>query len=186
MDDKDGPLGVAGAAAATALAAWFTVTALSQHPDRTNFDRIRHLDWIGLGIPDWRFFAPNPAQQDYRLFHRSLDADGNETAWREAMPMAPRRWTQALWFPSRRQDKGFFDLMSQTVTLMNEPRAKVADTVPYRLLAGHVEHELRAERRHSGRPLPRGFQFLVAQDGGYDDEETPSYLFTSAFIPLTP
>ena len=67
------------------LCGWWVVTLLSQHAQRT-FDRLRPLDRIGLVIPNWRFFAPEPAVHDFHLLYRIRDLDETGTIIVPATP----------------------------------------------------------------------------------------------------
>ena len=55
-------------------------------------------------------------------------------------------------------------------------------TAAYRLLRDFVEYAVRQE--HSEDAMPQGFQFIVAQDTGLDEEPEPSYLLVSEFCRL--
>jgi hypothetical protein len=179
------PDGVAGRAAPVALSvglgSWLLATAASQHPHRA-FDGLRRFDPVGLGLPNWRFFAPEPAQHDYHVLHRVLAADGTQGEWVETSTISPRRWSHVLFFPDRRREKGLFDVASELSGLMVDPRIDLTRTVPFELLRNAVELRVRAD--HAGGPAPRGFQFLLARHTGHDEEPEPEYLLASPFIPL--
>jgi hypothetical protein len=69
---------------------------------------IRLLDGLFL-IPEWKFFAPNPARGDFHLLYRDRLADGTLTPWTEVAPGEPRRWWNIVWNPGRRGRKALFD-----------------------------------------------------------------------------
>lgn len=75
--------------AAAGFATWLTATALCQHPDRS-FDRLRGSAAGRTLIPDWRFFAPNPALHDFHVLHRVVLAGGDATPWRLSSELAER------------------------------------------------------------------------------------------------
>ncbi|MFJ3492800.1 DUF5819 family protein [Streptomyces sp. NPDC086091] len=162
------------------LALWFGATVTGQHPNRA-FDRVRDLDRAGLTIPNWRFFAPEPAQHDFHVLHRVLTEDGEQTPWAETSAVAPRLWRHAAWFPGRRREKALFDICSELIILMSRPGLDLSRFPSYRMLSDFTERAVRAE--HAGR-LPRGFQFLIARHTGHDQEQEPDYLFVSPFVPL--
>ncbi|MDK6259793.1 hypothetical protein QP119_05060 [Corynebacterium frankenforstense] len=91
--------------------AWLVATVLSQHPDSA-LDRVRRWD-DGVGntvIPNWRFFAPNPAVEDVRIMYRFANKERTEhSAWKELQTISPRSIAQVLWFPGRREEKAVFD-----------------------------------------------------------------------------
>jgi hypothetical protein len=163
------------------LGAWFLATAASQHPHRV-FDRVRDYDPTGLLVPNWRFFAPEPAQHDFHLLYRVLSTDGEQSPWREALQIAARRWLHAVWYPDRRRDKAMFDVCTELLRSMAAPARDVTLAPAYQLLADFVESSIRAQ--HGDRAMPQGFQFLVARHSGHDAEHDPDYIMTSPFIPL--
>lgn len=59
MGRRPAPTTVITTAVEAVFAGWFVLTLLTQHPQRS-FDRLRSLDPVGLTIPNWRFFAPEP------------------------------------------------------------------------------------------------------------------------------
>jgi hypothetical protein len=178
---EDRPGGIPAALAIAGLSGWLVTTIASQHPHRA-FDRFRDFDPIGLLVPNWRFFAPEPAMHDFHLLHRVLEPDGEATSWEETIRIPARVWRHAAWHPERRRDKAMFDVCNELVTLLAVPSLDVTATAAYRLLRDHVEVVVRAQRH--GRPLPQGFQFLIVRHTGHDDAPEPDYLLASAFEPL--
>jgi hypothetical protein len=165
------------------LGLWFTATAASQHPN-TMFDRLRNYDRAGLLIPNWRFFAPEPARHDFHVLHRVLTADGVETPWDETSRFVPRAWSHALWFPRQRRHKAIFDVCHDLVRHLQAPERQITESPAYRLLQEFVECTVRTD--FAGRELPQGFQFTVARHTGYDQDQDPDYILVSPFVPLTP
>jgi hypothetical protein len=163
------------------LGAWFLATAASQHPHRA-FDRFRDYDPTGLFVPNWRFFAPEPARHDFHVLHRVLTADGEQTPWRETTSISPRAWRHMAWFPDRRRDKAVFDVCNELILLLAIPNVRIERSAPFELLRDAVELEVRREYA-GGRP-PQGFQFLVARHTGHDQEPEPDYLLASPFVAL--
>lgn len=159
------------------LAGWVSVTALSQHPNRI-FDRFRRHDALGVAIPNWRFFAPEPAVHDFRILYRYLEADGRQTEWVESTAISPRGWRQAVWFPDRRRDKGLIDICNELITHLKVAGLDLTTTPAYRVLRDFVAVTLADQ--HVGPP-PRGFQFLVLRHTGHDEEPDPEYMFASRF-----
>lgn len=165
---------------AAVLGSWVAVTALSQHPNRT-FDRFRRRDPLGVVIPNWRFFAPDPAVHDFRVLHRWLCADGTQTAWREPTVIPGRTWRQAFWFPDRRADKALIDVCGELVTYLQMPGLDLTTTPAYRLLRSFTRSSVAAATADDPAGPPRGFQFLVLRHTGHDEEPEPDYLFASRF-----
>jgi len=161
------------------LSAWLAITAASQHPHRI-FDRFRARDRTGLLIPNWRFFAPEPATHDYHVLYRVLSNSGAQSQWMAASDISLRNWLQTVWFPRRRQDKAMFDICNELALVMGRRDINLVTTPGYKLLRDFVERRIGGEQG----PLPQGFQFLVAQYSGYDDTTEPRYVFVSPFVPL--
>ncbi len=175
---KDGVAKFAGGATAAAAVAVILATAFSQHPNRA-FDRFRRFDRIGFWLPNWRFFAPEPAMADYHILHRVLDADDDVSPWIETHVIAPRKLSHVLWFPDRRVDKGVFDATSELLGLLPHGEATVLASPAYQLMVGFV----RARIDREPHPPLSGFQFLIARAGGYDPEMEPEEMLTSPFVP---
>lgn len=161
------------------LGAWLVASAASQHPQRI-FDRVRRYDVTNTLIPDWRFFAPEPAQHDFVLLRRTLTAEEIETPWVNVVEVRPRAWSHGVWFPARRLDKAIHDLSDQLTRQMGLIGDDGTSGTAYKLLRGLVERHVRAE---SGA-TPKGFQFMLARSGGYDGSEEPDYIYLSKFEEL--
>ena len=155
------------------FAGWLVATILSQHPDRS-YDKARNLDRTGTGIliPNWRFFAPNPAVEDQHFLYRLANEDHTEhTQWREVYSIVPRRLVHAFWFPGRRIEKAVFDVAS---TLLHNsgamtPLHQEAKQSAYQLINEFIRRRLTPE---PGYPL---FQVLLVRYSGYDHSEDPKY-----------
>jgi hypothetical protein len=167
-----------------ALAAWLVGTALSQHPLRA-FDRVRSgFRRVGLLIPDWRFFAPEPGRWDDHLMVRTIGDDGEPTPWRAVNRYAPRRWRHAVFFPENRVEKALADSVAVLLTRLSANDREITDLLEYRLLRGFVEGHVRAQ--HTAATLPRGFQFLVLRDAGHDEGNELTMSLVSRFEALDP
>ena len=171
-------------AASAAFGSWVLATLASQHPHRA-FDGLRRFDPVGLALPNWRFFAPEPAQHDYHVLHRVLRADGTESPWVETTSICMRCWKHVFFFPDRRREKALFDIASELTQLMMDPRIDISRTVPFELLGNAVELHVRSSLGEDEEP-PRGYQFLLARHTGHDEAHEPDYLFASPFVPLAP
>ncbi|WP_299034050.1 hypothetical protein [uncultured Pseudokineococcus sp.] len=165
-----------------AVAGWCAVTVVSQHPNRA-FDRFRGGVLTSALLPNWRFFAPEPAMHDFRLLHRCLREDGTQTTWEDTHDIAPRTWQNAFWFPERRRDKALIDLCNELLTHVQQMSAEdLPGTIAYQLLRRFVAREVRAREalQPGGAPVV-GLQFLVVRDAGHDEEPDPEYLLVSRF-----
>ncbi|MGW6598002.1 hypothetical protein [Streptomyces sp. NPDC055036] len=155
------------------FAGWFTVSVLSQHPDR-GYDRLRNLDKTGTGIliPNWRFFAPDPAVEDQHFLYRLANEDKSKhTEWRMVNQIARRKAVHAFWFPGRRVEKAIFDVAS---TLLSNPNAMTPFTVEakksaHTLISRFVKTRIEPE---DGYPL---FQVMLVRYAGYDHSGDPKY-----------
>ncbi|MFK3672432.1 hypothetical protein ACI2IX_19875 [Leifsonia aquatica] len=172
----------------TVAVAVLGVTLFSQHPNRS-FDRFRAVDKLGFWLPNWRFFAPEPAQHDYHILHRTLDDEENESAWTETYTVTPRKAHHIVWFPDRRTDKALFDAISEVLPTLQKKQEFVTSRPAYRAIENFVRHRLTAGQR----PLV-GFQFMVVSSTGFEyalaeDPSTvtePEEILISPFIPLQP
>ncbi|MGW7452813.1 hypothetical protein [Streptomyces sp. NPDC054787] len=161
------------------LAVWLGATTAGQHP-HSGFDRVRSHDRSGLFIPNWKFFAPEPAQHDFHVLHRVLTADGTQTPWEETTRITPRASSQLLWFPQRRREKALFDVCAELITLMSKPDLDLTLFPAYRVLRDLVG--LTVRDTHGGHEPPQGFQFLIARHTGHDQSHEPDYVFLSPFV----
>ncbi|NYH79919.1 hypothetical protein FHR84_003268 [Actinopolyspora biskrensis] len=132
------------------------------------------MDPTGVLLPDWCFFAPEPAQHDYRLLYRVVDIRGAVSAWRWESGIAERRWYHALWCPQRRSDKALFDACAEFLEeTAAEPRRAV------RAPAHTALRELTRDRvRHHEDLRTQAFQFALVRCPGYAELE-PEFLYLS-------
>lgn len=171
---------LAEGAVAVVAGGWLVLTALSQHPSRA-FDRVRKLDKPGVLLPNWRFFAPEPAVHDFRLLHRVRTADGVVSDWTESVTIARRQPVQTVWYPDRRRDKAINDLCNEIISLLAAQETRIVHFPCYRLLRDHLATVVRRDS-----PEAVGFQWVVARTAGYDETEEPDYLFASPYQRLAP
>lgn len=162
------------------LAGWLVATALSQHPHRA-LDRVRTWPSGLIRIPDWRFFAPEPGRTDSHVLMRLVMADGTAHEWRETHEYPGRSWRQALYYPEHRLDKGFFDLVSGLRQRMSQLEGPFEDISEYPALVSHVRTAL---TRSTVPPGAVGFQFMVVEDAGYDEDADIEVRLLSRFEPL--
>jgi hypothetical protein len=135
-------------------------------------------------VPDWRFFAPEPAVEDRVVVYRFKSA-ADETGPLQTVVLprtGARRW---LWNPENRRRKAFFDLtdgLQRLVESLNkgERRSDVPDalmlTEPYLVLLNVVS----ARRASSDGGL---VQFGIIERGWPDHEEL---VFLSRWHTLEP
>ncbi|MEU8870358.1 hypothetical protein AB0D24_04185 [Streptomyces javensis] len=70
------------------------------------------------GLPQWRFFAPNPGIEDLYVFYRSRSGAGQPWSSWEDLSIANRASPWAMiWNPGSRVPKALFDMASQVRTL---------------------------------------------------------------------
>lgn len=164
--------------AASIAVAVLIATFFSQHPNRA-FDRFRAVDRIGFLLPNWRFFAPEPAQTDFHILHRTLDSDGVESPWQDTHVISPRRAVHIIWFPDRRTDKAVFDVVGEILGAVPGGQEAVVTSPAYRLLSGFV----RSRIEHESHSQLAGYQMMVASSHGFDESTDPEEVFISPFIP---
>ncbi|MFY2787215.1 hypothetical protein [Rhodococcus sp. MALMAid1271] len=119
---------------------WGVATTLHNLPDQKfNYQ----LAWskVGLTVPNWRFFGPNPGISDSHLLVRSFDVDGTVSEWSE-LPLAHHRPPWALlWNPGSRGPKALFDLIQAVMSLSMKSGGRfgsIESSPPYRMLEEHV------------------------------------------------
>lgn len=173
------PTTAAAIAAEVAIAGWVVVTATNNLPGRA-FDWARKYDPAVMFLPNWRFFAPNPAVHDYRLAHRILWDDDSSSEWLDTKDIPYRAWYNSVWFPSRRRDKAITDMSNSLIERMDDPVKAVERSIAYQALSNLVRGVVRSGLE-AGGPQPQGYQFAVGRDSGYDDSEAPTVFFTSRF-----
>lgn len=122
------------------VTAWGVATTLHNLPDQ-KFNL--QLPWsrVGLTVPNWRFFGPNPGISDSHLLVRVFDIDGTVSEWSE-LPLAHHRPPWALlWNPGSRGPKALFDLIQAVMSLSMKsggPFGSIENSPPYRMLEDHV------------------------------------------------
>ncbi|NUP45500.1 MAG: hypothetical protein HOY76_52850 [Streptomyces sp.] len=169
-----------GSLARWAGAGMLVTTLAAQHPHLV-FDRARTRDLYSM-VPNWRFFAPNPAVHDFHYTYRTLDLDGTTSEWSEIEMIAPRRLHQAFWFASRRPEKAVFDICTAILQEAQKGGVRQAQNLSaYQVLIAFVRRTIHEEQ--GGKPL-KGFQFAVVRAAGHDREEPPETLFVSPYTPM--
>ncbi|MET9760097.1 hypothetical protein ABZ016_13740 [Streptomyces sp. NPDC006372] len=169
-----------GAAARISGAAMLVGTLAAQHPNPT-FNRLQLKDTFSL-LPNWRFFAPEPATHDYHFFYRTLNTAGEASPWQAVDVIEGRRFRQIAWFPSRRAEKAVFDICSEMLQLLDKGFSTVVRTPGYRVIVGHLRARIADETAGD----VKGFQFALARATGYDTSTTPEMIFVSPYTPMNP
>ncbi|MEU9603334.1 hypothetical protein [Streptomyces sp. NPDC048057] len=169
-----------GGTARALVAASLLATLAVQHPNQA-FARVKVRNKWAL-LPNWCFFAPNPAMHDLHLLYRTLDTDGGTSSWKSINVIAGRRLHQFFWFPGRRPEKGVFDICSELLPLLEQGVARTRGTPTYELLAAFVRRWVRDE----GLGGVRGFQFALTQATGYETGHDPQIVFVSPYTELAP
>ncbi|MFE5598103.1 hypothetical protein ACFQ8O_02730 [Streptomyces coelicoflavus] len=169
-----------GAAARIAGTALLLGTVAIQHPNSA-FNRLEARDRFSL-LPNWRFFAPNPATYDYHFFYRTQDTSGTTSEWRTVDVIEGRKLHQILWFPTRRPEKAIFDICSELLGPMNVGIDSMTGTPGHAVLVAHLRERIRGENPQGG---VRGFQFGLARAAGFAETQ-PETIFVSPFTPMDP
>ena len=144
-----------GAVAVGAIGAHLVATTLQNTPDSYNLDLRPYVG--GWTVPGWRFFAPNPGNQNVHLLVRSqTGGEGVVTEWADITPHVHHSVLNILINPKSRGPKALFDAMQQ-LTVMRDNYAGlewIFRSLPYEFVAdtcrGLIEAESVAE-----------FQFLL-------------------------
>jgi hypothetical protein len=153
---------------------WALLCLLVQLPRAKLF--IRKHDFFQL-VPEWRFFAPRPAQGDFYLLYQDTFDDGRCTNWTEVRPHIERSWSNVLWNPGKRERKALFDVVN-LLSLRASVRDKGLEcSIVYLTLLNHISS------------LPRSLspaftRFLVMQSHGALPRTQPEVMFISGLHEL--
>lgn len=169
-----------GSTARVAGAAMLAITVAAQHPNPA-FNRVQVKDHFSF-VPNWKFFAPNPATHDYHYLYRTLDFEGNTSNWHSVNIIADRKMHQAFWFATRRPEKAVFDVCTEILQQMNKGIDIVKEITGYKVLLQFIRREIR--EKHDAANV-KGFQVSVVRASGHDADEEPMILFISPYTPMS-
>jgi hypothetical protein len=171
-----GPGGLTRAAGAALLLG----TLSAQHPNPL-FNRAQKMDIFSALFPNWRFFAPTPAQHDYHILYRTLNHEGETSAWRMVEVIVGRKLTQIFWFPGRRPEKAVFDIVTELTTQLDKGFGGMKKLPSYRMLVRFLRQRIREDGAAEG---VKGFQFTLVRATGYEETD-PEVVFVSPYTPMT-
>jgi hypothetical protein len=155
-------------ATAIFLGVWILLTLARQLCSRKSWIQMP----VGEVIPDWRFFAPEPAVEDNVVVYR-LKASTGEIGPLQTVTLPSAGALRCVWNPEDRRHKALWDLTDGVQGLAKElngrePGSVVPDaltvTVPYLALLNTVSAELR-------EAAPGLIQFGIIQSAWPDEEE---------------
>lgn len=161
------------------LAAWLAATVAGQHPSRV-FHGLRRHDPLGLALPTWRFFAPEPGRHDFAVAYRVVGSDGSEGPWQDATTILDRAPVQAVWFPERRREKALLDACAALQAGRGMRGSDIGTAPAYRILQGCAVRAARA-----AHPSATSIRFGVLRTAGRDAGEAPVWLLVSGVLHLT-
>jgi hypothetical protein len=164
-----------------ACAAVLVGTVAAQHPNPA-FNRTARMDIFSALFPNWRFFAPTPAQHDYHFFYRALNEKGETSKWYLVKVIAGRKPGQIAWFPGRRPEKAIFDICSELITALDKGFEELVTLPSYRMLREYLRGLIRRE----GHEGVKGFQFCLTRATGYDESNEPDIICVSPYTPMDP
>ncbi|RAJ66736.1 hypothetical protein K378_02909 [Streptomyces sp. Amel2xB2] len=180
-----GPGGLTRAAGAALLLG----TLSAQHPNPL-FNKAQKIDIFSAMFPNWRFFAPTPAQHDYHILYRTLNHDGETSSWRMVEVIVGRRLPQIFWFPGRRPEKAIFDIVTELITQLDKGFSGMMKLPSYRMLCAFLRHRIREDGEREGGAAAdgsegvKGFQFTLVRATGYEESD-PEVVFVSPYTPMT-
>lgn len=120
--------------------------------------RIKAHDLCHL-IPNWRFFAPNPASRDFQLEYRVGGGGVSTTPWTRVATIASRPMRCVVWHPEKRRRKSFNTLVRRLMRIKRERGSEqAARSVSYLLLLHHVQE------RHAPDCQPVQFRIVSCQE----------------------
>jgi hypothetical protein len=172
-------------AAGVGLSAWFAASVLANALPRRAWIRRGRFSWL---LPEWRFFAPNPATHDYELFCRFRSLRSAPTT-PTIVRLPPRRAADAFVNPHSRARKATRDAVEEVLRTAHEsPAADVGDagasSVPRDMAEsseGYVALLREATRLVPGTEDPGYVQFGVLFVEGTDP---PRLVFVSRWHPV--
>lgn len=149
--------------ARVAFGVWLLATALHQFPQGRRITR--YVDFAGLALPIWTFFAPFPGTQDAELLYRTRRRDDAASSWRHLPIYEERRLSHVLVHFNRRLEKTVFDATSEVKALLREQTEErlIQMSGPYLTLLNIVQSEASMDGEDTG------LQFMLVDSGGYDD-----------------
>lgn len=172
-------------AAAVGLVSWFAGCAAANLLPRRAWIRRNSLSWL---LPEWRFFAPNPATHDYELFYRHRSFYGHP-APAVVVRFPPRRIGNFLLNPISRSRKATRDAIEELLhsarVLVGVPAsAQERGSAPGRLNGQSAGYA--ALLRETARLAPRGDEPTYVQFGVrlVEGTEPPKLLFVSRWEPV--
>lgn len=155
-------------------------TVATQHPNPM-FARLKRMDPLSAAFPNWRFFAPHPAQHDYHIVYRSLSELDISSKWASAEVITRHNFRNIAWFPGRRLEKGIFDIVSELLVDLRQGFDVAGKRPAYRLLRGFIREKI----TENDSDDCKGFQFGVVKTAGYDAAEPAEIVFVSPYVPIS-
>ncbi len=132
---------------------------------------LRKRDWFLL-VPEWRFFAPRPAQTDFHLLYRDRFPDGSVTEWTEVELISERGWGCVIWNPRKRRSKALFDAIIELSSLTTLLEEKLVYSTAYLALLNYISNRARSIS-------PEFTQFLIILSYGSSQEKEPDIMYLS-------
>jgi len=170
-----GPGGLTRAAAAAVLLG----TLSAQHPNPL-FNKAQKVDIFSALFPNWRFFAPTPAQHDYHILYRTLNREGETSSWRMVEVIVGRKLPQIFWFPGRRPEKAIFDIVTELITQLDKGFSSLKKMPSYRMLCAFLRDRIRDD---GAAENVKGFQFTLVRATGFEESE-PEVIFVSPYTSM--
>lgn len=129
-------------------------------------------------VPNWNFFAPQPAASDYRIVYLDSNSDKpGDGKWAAVESGNGHTIWSSLFNRDQRWDKACFDICQELLSLAkkSEDAISIQRQSCYQLIITYLLE------RAPHTPGTTHVQFLVVEDPGYEnDTATPSIVFTSA------
>jgi len=159
------------------LGFWLLLSILAQFNILPWIRWVKGRDYFVL-IPDWSFFAPEPAAGDLQLLYRDKLVDGQLTPWKE-VAFRDISLVRALWNPEKRRRKTSLNaatLLLQQVA--SQPKSReLFVSLPYLFTLMHV---MTMPRRNGSAYR----QFLIVHAFAYHPSQEEKMLFLSSLHKL--
>lgn len=137
------------------------------------------LAQTGIDIPRWKFFGPFPGVQDYSLFAREINSQGEIGPWKRVDQDIKRPWHALIWNPGNRRPKVIFDAAQQIKMLAAENHGSsdiIEGSLPFKLL------KVVAQGRGFGQGRDTKFQIMLVESQAGEEEIKSSPYFVSSIL----
>lgn len=151
------------------FAVWLVLTVLVQVPRINAF--LRRWDLFCL-LPEWRFFAPTPAQHNVHLLYRDEFPDGRLTEWTEAVVVRQRSGWACVFNTEKRGSKALIDAVGELCRHITLKAGLLETSIAYLTFLNYISRIPRIA-------MPSRSQFMLMRTDHDGSREEDIVLFVS-------